>query len=123
GQYAFHTISKPTVERGVLIDARARRPRDHLLNAIEQASEHPGMEVLDGTFSDSETVRELGQVDAILLLDVLLRMVDPDWDQLLELYAPATSAFVIANPQWEGGDATVRLIDLGRERYLEAVPP
>jgi hypothetical protein len=30
---------------------------------------------------------------------------------------------VIANPQWEASESTVRLIDLGRERYLEAVPP
>ncbi len=123
GQAAFHTIDKPSVQRGVLVDARARRPRDHLLSAIEQAAELPGMEVLDGTFSDPETVTEIGHVDAVLLFDLLVRMVDPDWDRLLEMYAPATSAFVIANPQWEGGKTTVRLIDLGRERYLTAVPP
>jgi hypothetical protein len=50
-------------------------------------------------------------------------MVDPDWDQVLELYAPATQSFVIANPQWERGESTVRLVDLGREGFLEAVPP
>jgi hypothetical protein len=122
GQFAFYAIDKPNVERGVLIDVRASRPRDHLLSAIEQAAERPGMEVLDSSFSKPETVAEVGQVDAILLFDVLMRMVDPDWDQVLELYAPATSSFVITNPQWEG-DTTVRLIDLGRERYAEAVPP
>jgi hypothetical protein len=62
-------------------------------------------------------------VDAILFFDVLLRMVDPDWDRVLELYAPTTTCFVIANPQWERGETTVRLIDLGRDGYLEAVPP
>lgn len=122
GQYAFYAIEKPTVRRGVLIDARASRPRDHLLSAIEQATERPGMEVVDASFSDPETVSEVGKVDAILLFDVLHRMVEPNWDQALELYAPATSAFVITNPQWEG-DTTVRLIDLGREKYIEAVPP
>jgi hypothetical protein len=30
---------------------------------------------------------------------------------------------VIANPQWERDETTVRLIDLGREQFLEAVPP
>lgn len=123
GSYAFYAADKPSVRRGVLIDARAMRPRDQLLSAIEEAAERPGMEVLDASFSDPETVAELGQIDAILLFDILLRMVDPDWDQLLELYAPATSSFVITNPQWEGGETSVRLIDLGRDKYLQAVPP
>jgi GT2 family glycosyltransferase len=123
GQGAFYTIDRPTVQRGALVDLSPRRARGQLLSTIEQAAERPGMRVLDGAFSDPRTVTEIGQVDAMLFFDVLLRMVDPDWDQVLELYAPATSCFVIANPQWERGEATVRLIDLGREKYLEAVPP
>jgi hypothetical protein len=123
GQWAFYAIDKPTVERGALVDLSPRRARGHLLSAIEQAAERPGMRVLDGTYSDPRTVTEIGQVDAILLFDVLLLMVNPDWDEVLELYAPATSSFVIANPQWERGETTVRLIELGRERYLEAVLP
>jgi hypothetical protein len=123
GQYAFYTIDKPTVQDGVLVDVGARNPGDYLLSTIEQAAERPGMRVLDGSFADPRTMSQIGQVDAILLFDVLFRMVDPDWDQVLELYAPATSSFVIANPQWERSEATVRLIDLGREKYLEAVPP
>jgi hypothetical protein len=122
GQYAFYAIERPNVRRGVLIDVRASRPRDHLLSAIEQATERTGMEVLDAPFSDRATMAEVGQVDAILLFDVLHRMVEPDWDQVIELYAPATSSFVITNPQWEG-DTTVRLIDLGRDRYTAVVPP
>ena len=80
------------------------------------------MEVIDASFSHPDTVDEIGQVDTIMLFDVLQRMVEPDWDQVLELYAPATSSFVITNPQWEG-DTTVRLTDLTREEYAEAVPP
>jgi hypothetical protein len=121
GQFAFYAIDKANVERGVLVDVRASRPRDHVLSAIEQATERPGMEVLDSHFSDPATLAEMGKVDAILLFDVLNRMVDPDWDQMLELYAPATASFVITNPQWEG-DTSVRLIDLGPEKYAEAVP-
>jgi hypothetical protein len=78
--------------------------------------------VLEGRFSDPRTVTEIGEVDAILLFDVLLRMVDPDWDRVLELYASATSRFVVVNPQWERDESTLRMIDLGREKYLEAVP-
>jgi hypothetical protein len=122
GQYAFYAIDKPTMRRGVLLDVRPSRRRDHLLSAIEQATEHPGIEVIDASFSDPQTVAESGQIDAIFLFDVLMRTVEPDWDQLLALYAPATQSFVITNPQWEG-ERTVRLIEFGRERYVKSVPP
>jgi hypothetical protein len=121
GQYALYAIEKPAVERGILVDIGTRR--DYLLSAIERAAERPGMRVLDAGFFDPRIVTQIGQVDAILLFDVLLRMVEPNWDRVLELYAAATSCFVIANPQWERSEATVRLIELGRERFLEAVPP
>ena len=39
------------------------------------------------------------------------------------MYAPLTSCFVIANPQWERGETTIRLIDLGRDDYFKVVPP
>jgi GT2 family glycosyltransferase len=122
GQIAFYTIAKPGVRDGALIDAGFARSGGSMLSVIEVASEYPGMRVLDGALSDPETVREVGHVDAIFAYDVLFRLVDPDWDQVLEMYAPATSAFVIANPQWEGGDETIRLIELGKDKYLRAVP-
>ena len=121
GQYAFYAIDMPQVERGVLLDVGARPPGALLLSTIDQAAERPGMRVLDAAFGAEETLREVGEVDAVLLFDVLLRMVDPDWDRALELYAANTSCFVITNPQWEGGE-TVRLLELGRERFEEAVP-
>ena len=123
GQFAFYAIDKPAVERGALIDVGSGRARDQLLNVIEQAAERPGMRVLEGNFTDPRTVTEIGHVDAVLLFDVLLRMVDPDWDGVLELYASVASCFVIANPQWERDESTIRLVDLGREEYVEAVPP
>jgi hypothetical protein len=49
-------------------------------------------------------------------------MADPTWDAVLELYARTADAFVIAGPFWGEGEDSVRLIELGRERYLEAVP-
>jgi hypothetical protein len=121
-RYAYYTIEKPTVQRGAVVEVRARRSRDRLLTAIEQAAERPGLRILELGLTDPGAVAAIGEVDAILLLDVLVRMVDPDWDRVLELCAPATGCFVIANPQWEGGGETVRLIDLGRERFVEVVP-
>lgn len=123
GQYAFYAIEKAGVQRGTLVDVSARQPGALLLSTLDRAAEHPGMRVLDGAFADARTLTEIGEVDAVLLFDVLLRLVEPDWDRTLELYAPITSSFVIANPQWEGDGETTRLIELGREKFLEAVPP
>ena len=122
GEHAFYAIETPTVREGVLADARPTRARDQLLTAIERAAEHPGMRVVDGDVLDPATINEIGQVDAVLMVNLLLHMVAPDWGRVLELYAPYTGCFVIANPQWPG-DATIRLVDLGRERFLDAVPP
>ena len=123
GEHAFYVIDKPAVREAVLADARPTRPRHDLLSAIEQAADHPGMRVVDGDILDPVTIAEIGQVDAVLMFNVLLPMVAPDWDRVLELFAPTTSCFVIANPQWQEGERTIRLIELGRERFLEAVPP
>jgi Glycosyltransferase like family len=123
GQYAFYGIERPEVRAGALVHVGSPPPAARLLNVIDHAAEHDGLRVLDGGFADPRTATEIGDVGAVLLFDVLMRMVDPDWDRVLDLYAPATSCFVISNPQWTRGETTVRLIDLGRERYLEAVPP
>jgi hypothetical protein len=61
-------------------------------------------------------------VDVALLFDVLLHQVDPDWDAVLARWAPHVRAFAIAEPLLAGVGETVRLVDLGRERYLELVP-
>lgn len=121
GEHAFYAIDKPAVREGVLADARPTRGRDQLLTAIEQAADRPGMRVVDGDVFDPATIAEIGQVDAVLMFNVLLHTVAPDWERALELYAPSASCFVIANPQWRDGGTTIRLIDLGRERFLEAV--
>jgi len=123
GQYAFYAIDKPHVQRGALVNVGPQRSGDYLLSAIEQAAERPGMALLDSGYADPATVRMIEPVDAVLLFDVLHRMSAPDWNEVLELYAPVTSCFVIANPQWERDERTVRLTDLGRDAFLQAVPP
>jgi hypothetical protein len=122
GKHAFYAMDKPTVRHGVLADARRTRPRDQLVSAIEHAAERPGMRIVDGDVFDPATVAEIGDVDGIFMFNLLLHTVAPDWDRVLELYAPNTSCLVIANPQWQEGERAVRLTDLGRDRFLEAVP-
>ena len=121
GEHALYAFDHPSVQEGALADARPARRREQLLDAIDYASERPGMRVVDGDGFDADTIAEIGEVDAVFLFNVLLHAVAPDWDRVLELYAPSTSCFVIANPQRREGTETVRLVELGREHYLETV--
>ena len=122
GEQALYAIAKPELCRGVLADVRLTRPRDQILNMLELAAEWPGLRVVGGDALTEATAREVGRVDAIFLLNVLLHAVAPDWDEVLALYAPRTECFVIGQPQWVASPETVRLHDLPREEWLEAMP-
>jgi hypothetical protein len=67
-------------------------------------------------------VSYVGEVDVVLLFDVLLHQVKPDWDEVLRAYASRARAVVIVNPQYVAGTETVRLIELGRAEYERLVP-
>lgn len=115
--YTFYALEEHPIERAVLVD-------DDLTPAVlERGRLHPQLEFLEQNFGGPEVPGTVGQVDAVLLFDVLLHQVAPDWNEILAMYAPKTRAFLIVNPQLVTGEATVRLLDLGRERYVSMVPP
>lgn len=113
GGYACYAVEMHAPRRGVLVD------EDLSLEARRRAERLPGLELVEGTLGSAEVVERVGAVDAILLFDVLLHQVRPDWNELLELYAPRTRSFVIVQPQWNGPDS-LRLLDLGEEGYRKA---
>jgi hypothetical protein len=115
GGYALYAADRHSAERVVICDDDFTEP------LLSRAARDPRVELAEGNFGGSEAVAAVGQVDAILLFDVLLHQVRPDWDEILELYGPATRSFVLAGPWWNG-ERTERLVELGRDRYLAAVP-
>jgi hypothetical protein len=117
GGYTFHALGLPGIERGALVDTGITD------NVRRKAAEHPGLRLLEGNFGDAATAKRVGQVDVVVLNDVLLHQVNPDWDDVMRIYAPYTKAFVIVQPQWTGSSETVRMLDLGKETYLANVPP
>jgi hypothetical protein len=117
GGYSFAALDQPGMERGTLVD-------DDLSPALrERAASEPRLRLVERNFGDADVPDVVGDVDLVLLFDVLLHQVDPDWDAMLARWAPRAQAMAIVQPQWTGSDATVRLIDLGRDAYLAAVPP
>jgi hypothetical protein len=113
---SFHLADRRGVESVVAVD-------DDFTPAVTAAAaRRPGVRLVRGNFGDPAVAAEVGKVDAVVMFDVLLHQVSPDWDQVLELYAPNTSAFILAGPWYTDSATSVRLLDLGEERYLRTVP-
>ncbi len=117
GGYTFHALRRHAVERAALVDEDITPPvRRH-------AERYPQLELIRGNFGAPDMPERVGDVDAVVLFDVLLHQVEPDWDAILTMYAERTRMLVVSNPQLTSADETVRLIELGPERYRKLVPP
>lgn len=122
--YSFHALEEHRPARAVLVD-------DDITPGVrERAAAFPQFELLEQNFGLERTPGDVGEVGVVLLFDVLLHQVDPDWDEILRRYATHARAFAIVNPMWDPAEpvpghetGTVRLLDLGEERYRQAVPP
>ena len=115
GGYAFYALERYRPSRGVLVDT------DVPTWVESRARRFPTLEVITGNFGDPAVAARVAEVDTVLLFDTLLHQVAPDWDAVLELYAPQTRSFLIYNPQWTG-ERTVRLLELGEDEYFRNVP-
>ena len=116
GGYTFYTLDKYDGSVGAIVDT-------HLTDVIHnRARKFAQLRVIRGNFGDEMIAREVGDVDAIFLFDVLLHQVAPDWHRILEMYALQTKCFIIYNQQWIGSERTVRLLELGEEEYFRNVP-
>ncbi|SDA21865.1 hypothetical protein SAMN05216315_11727 [Nitrosospira sp. Nsp18] len=113
GRYALEKFRLKSVK---MVDTHWTEP------ALEKVARHPEIEIFRGNFGELSMPETLGHVDAILLFDVLLHQVAPDWDRLLQIYAPYTKSFVIFNQQWVGSPLSIRLLDMGHEEYFRNVP-
>ena len=116
GSYTFYALEHHEIERACLVDESYWTD-----DTRRRAAGHPQLELVQGDFSSEQTRDRIGPVDAVLLFDVLLHQVGPDWDEVLLRYAEIARVLCIVNPQWSGPE-TVRLLDLGPEAYLAAVP-
>jgi len=113
--YSLYAVDRHGAERAVVCDDDFTEP------VLERERRDDRVELVHGNFGAAEVAERVGEVDAVLLFDVLLHQVDPDWDAILGIYAPRASCIVLAGPWWNGAE-TVRLLDLGRDEYLASVP-
>lgn len=114
--YTFHGLSQPGVESAYLVDTGIND------EVRRRAADEPRLNLVDGEFGDESVIAGIGSIDAVLLFDVLLHQVDPDWDEVLRRWSDHTRAFIVVQPQLRDGDRTMRLIDLPPEEYARYVP-
>ncbi|HWF51784.1 MAG TPA: hypothetical protein VG294_14185 [Solirubrobacteraceae bacterium] len=114
--YSFHLADLPGVESVSVVDD------DFTPTATRAAARRENVRLLRGNFGDPAVAADVGKVDAIVMFDVLLHQVAPDWNEVLDLYAPNTGVFVLAGPWYREGESSIRLLDLGEERYRATVP-
>jgi hypothetical protein len=115
GAYARYAADAHEPERGVVVD------ENFTDRYLELERKLPALAHVGGNFGDRDVAAQIGQIDAAMFFDDLLHQVNPNWDEILEIYAPITQRFAIVQPQWNGSE-TVRLLDLGEEAYLAAIP-
>ena len=116
GAYTFYILRRYPTERAFLVDT------DFTDKVIKRSREQGSLMLVGGNFGEASVAEQIGTVDAVILFDVLLHQVKPDWDEVLELYSGRTRYFVVYNQQWIPSEETLRLLDLGREEYLANVP-
>lgn len=116
GGYTFHALDKHKIKDAALVDTHPTQ------KVVNKAKSYPQLRLIRGNFGDPAVAEKVGTVDAVLLFDVLLHQVAPDWDDILEMYGKNVRAMVIYNQQWTGSGHNVRLLDLGEEEYFRNVP-
>lgn len=116
GAYSRYISESYSPEKIIMVDALWNK------DAIEKCSQHQSIEIVKGDFCQLDVVKSVGTVDAVIFFDILLHMVNPDWDSVLRMYADYTSSFLIVNPQYLASNVTMRLWDLDKEAYFQNVP-
>lgn len=115
GGYTFYALENYPIERCYLVDTDMTRKTE------DKKKHHAQLTLIKGDFGSRDVVQRVPGVDAVILFDVLLHQVDPDWKDILRRYSALTKSFIIYNPQYIGPE-TVRLLDLGEEEYFKNVP-
>jgi hypothetical protein len=114
GAYTFHALRRGGVQRAVLVDGTITDL------TRERAVDFRQLELLEAALGDEQTAKQVGDVDAAIMYDILLHQVSPDWTDFLGRYADTTDTLIIHNQCWLGPE-TVRFPDFHVEEYLRRV--
>jgi len=116
GSYTFYIFDHYKIEHAYLIDTNFNEA------VYAKVAGYKNLTCCSANFGDPELIGSLKHVDAVLMFDVLLHQVKPDWNEVLKAYSQVTDNFIIFNQQYTNAEHTVRLLDLGVDEYFNNVP-
>lgn len=113
--YALHLLERNQIDRAYVVDGNVTKL------SRERGARFPQLSFVSGLLGDPAIINKVGQVDALLMFDILLHQVDPDWDRFIEEWSAKVKAIIVYNQMWAQGDTTVRFVDRGRDWYKQHV--
>ena len=115
GAYSHYLFDRSNISRAYIVDdciddiARSKKP------------DYPNLTLVQDNFAIHRSAEIVGSVDLIIMFDVLLHQVNPNWDEVIELYAKNANWFAVFNQQYVG-QRTIRLLELGLDEYFKIIP-
>jgi hypothetical protein len=116
GAYTFYALDHYRLERAYLVDTNFSG------QVKNNSSKYSGLILINDNFGREKVLNRIKSVDAVLMFDILLHQVKPDWNEILEMYSGISKVILIYNQQYTAAERTIRLLELGKERYLELLP-
>lgn len=117
GGYAFHArkVIGDQFERGCIVD-------QHITPLTqERAVAAPGVELITGMLGSAESRAAVGKVDALIMYDIVLHQVAPDWNEFVLNWLGSANVLIIYNQNWLKDRNTVRFVDQGFEWFRDNV--
>jgi len=117
GGYAFYAreLCGSNFERGYIVDQYITPL------TIDRANSQPNIHLLQGMLGSELVRKSVGKVDALLMFDILLHQVAPDWNQFITDWLPLTDTVIIYNQNWFKSKKTIRFVNYGLDWYFKNV--
>jgi hypothetical protein len=116
GAYTFYALDHYPLEKAFIIDTNLT-PK-----VVKKSLRYPMLNLINDNFGNQAVPDKIKPVDAVLMFDILLHQVKPDWPEILEMYSRISRVMLIYNQQYTGAGQSVRLLDLGPEEYFRLLP-
>ena len=91
GGYSFHAskLIGPQLERGAIVD-------QHITALTsERAEKLPNIQLITGLLDSADSRKAVGSVDALIMFDILLHQVNPDWEEFILSWLPHANMLII----------------------------
>jgi hypothetical protein len=113
--YTFDLLDAYPIERAYVLDDRVTAL------SRERGMAYPQVRFVKGLLGEAATIAKVPDVDALIMFDILLHQVKPDWDEFLRLWAKKARVLVVYNQMWKKDARSVRFIERGRDWYKRNV--